>query len=147
MSILSKKSILIRLLYFRNKIILTSSGQSNHPIRHSIMNAIDSLANARGGGAWRNQNSTNPGYCKTESDLSNLSAGYLLNSYDVYVKYEPCIMCAMALVHSRVSRVFFNKTSSKGALQTLAKLHIMEELNHTFEVYKMTEIDEIQLPS
>ena len=110
------------------------------------MNAIDSLANARGGGAWRNQNSTNLGYCKTKSDLSNLSAGYLLNSYDVYVKYEPCIMCAMALVHSRVSRVFFNKPSSKGALQTLAKLHIMEELNHTFEVYKMTEIDEIQLP-
>ena len=110
------------------------------------MNAIDSLANARGGGAWRNQNSTNLGYCKTESDLSHLSAGYLLNSYDVYVKYEPCIMCAMALVHSRVSRVFFNKPSSKGALQTLAKLHIMEELNHTFEVYKMTEIDEIQLP-
>ena len=83
----------------------------------------------------------------TNTDSLNISAGYLLNSFDVYVKYEPCIMCAMALVHSRVSRVFFNKPSSKGALQTLAKLHIMEELNHTFEVYKMTEIDEIKLPS
>ena len=132
--------------HFRNKIILTSTGQSNHPIRHSVMNAIDGLATARGGGAWVNQNPTILGYCDTDSEMSNLSAGYLLNSYDVYVKYEPCVMCAMALVHSRVTRVFFNKPSSKGALQTLAKLHIMEELNHTFEVYRMTEVEEIHLP-
>ena len=107
------------------------------------MNAIDSLANVRGGGAWRNKNSTILGSYKTDSDTPEVSAGYLLNSCDVYVKYEPCIMCAMALVHSRVRRVFFNNLSSKGALQTLTKLHIIEELNHTFEVYRMTEIDEI----
>ena len=131
------------ILSYSNKVILTSTGDKKHPIRHAVMNAIDQLANARGGGAWRNNSPTILGSYKTDSNIPEASAGYLLNSFDVYVKYEPCIMCAMALVHSRVRRVFFNKLSSKGALQTLAQLHIMEELNHAFEVYRMIELDEI----
>ena len=42
---------------------------------------------------------------------------YLLTGYDVYLTREPCIMCSMALVHSRVSRVFFTEPSpQKGGL-------------------------------
>ena len=109
------------------------------------MNAIDSLANARGGGAWQNENCTTSENLITNTDLLNISAGYLLNSFDVYVKCEPCIMCAMALVHSRVSRVFFNKAIPKGALETVAKLHIIDELNHAFEVYRMSNNHEIKV--
>ena len=29
---------------------------------------------------------------------------YLLNDYDVYLKKEPCLMCSMALVHSRMNQ-------------------------------------------
>ena len=109
------------------------------------MNAIDSLANARGGGAWQNENYTTSENLITNTDSLNISAGYLLNSFDVYVKHEPCIMCAMALVHSRVSRVFFNKPFPKGALETVAKLHIIDELNHAFEVYRMSNNHEIKV--
>ena len=36
--------------------------------------------------------------------------------------HEPCIMCAMALVHSRVQRVYYLQKSEKGAF-TFWKLH------------------------
>ena len=34
---------------------------------------------------------------------------YYLTGYDLIIYREPCIMCAMALVHSRVRRVFYWK--------------------------------------
>ena len=97
------------------------------------MNAIDKLANIRGGGAWSNDNSV----CSSPAQLLDMSQGYLLNSYDVYLTHEPCLMCSMGLVHSRVRRVFYNQLSSRGALGTLAKLNTIQELNHAFEVFRI----------
>ena len=109
------------------------------------MNAIDAVANIRGGGAWLNKDNTK--YYEhskiSENTAIKMPKGYLMCSYDVYVKREPCLMCAMALVHSRVRRVFFNKLSAKGALHSLTKLHTIEELNHSFEVYRMFKTNEI----
>lgn len=42
--------------------------------------------------------------------------GYLATGCDVFVRDEPCGMCAMALVHSRADRVFFARQSSDGVL-------------------------------
>ena len=62
----------------------------------------------------------------------------MLNDYDVYLKKEPCIMCSMALVHSRVSRVFFAEPSpTNGGLYSVARLQTVTSLNHAFEVYKV----------
>ena len=64
------------------------------------------------------------------------SAGqYICTGYDVYVTREPCTMCAMALVHSRVRRVFYGCTSSQGALGTNTKLNTLKSLNHHYEVF------------
>jgi len=98
------------------------------------MNAIDKLANIRGGGAWTSDANAD---CISSEKTVEMSQGYLLNSYDVYLTHEPCLMCAMGLVHSRVRRVFFNQLSSTGALGTLAKLHTIQELNHAFEVFRI----------
>lgn len=62
---------------------------------------------------------------------------YLCTGYDAYLTDEPCIMCAMALVHSRVRRVFFHRSSAKGALKTLTKLHTVKALNHHYDVYQI----------
>uniref|UniRef100_A0A0E9QH78 CMP/dCMP-type deaminase domain-containing protein n=1 Tax=Anguilla anguilla TaxID=7936 RepID=A0A0E9QH78_ANGAN len=45
-------------------------------------------------------------------------------------------MCAMALVHSRIGRVFYGVASEDGALGTKYEIHTQKDLNHHFEVFK-----------
>ncbi|XP_017031729.1 probable inactive tRNA-specific adenosine deaminase-like protein 3 [Drosophila kikkawai] len=66
---------------------------------------------------------------------------YLCTGYDVYLLQEPCLMCSMALVHSRAKRVFFLRSSENGALATRFQLHTVRELNHHYEVFQFTTKD------
>lgn len=52
---------------------------------------------------------------------------------------EPCFMCSMALVHSRIEKVYFIEYNQKeGALASLIKLNSYN-LNHNFFVFKINE--------
>ncbi|EDW74661.1 uncharacterized protein Dwil_GK15805 [Drosophila willistoni] len=68
---------------------------------------------------------------------------YLCTGYDVYLLQEPCLMCSMALVHSRAKRIFFLQTSDNGALLTRFQLHTVKELNHHYEVFQFTREQDI----
>nr|XP_058940026.1 probable inactive tRNA-specific adenosine deaminase-like protein 3 [Pocillopora verrucosa] len=64
------------------------------------------------------------------------SLPYLCTGYDLYVTREPCAMCAMALVHSRIRRVFYGCSDNKtGALGSRYKIHTQTGLNHHYEVF------------
>lgn len=80
----------------------------------------------------------------TAQNVDNLEkyGPYLCTGYDLYLSQEPCLMCAMALVHSRARRVFFEKCSNNGALVTRLKLHAVRELNHHYEVFQCKKIDQ-----
>lgn len=76
--------------------------------------------------------------CNLLKDTDNKckSMPYLCTGYDLYVTREPCSMCAMALVHSRIRRVFYGCSDNiTGALGSRYKIHTQTGLNHHYEVF------------
>lgn len=60
---------------------------------------------------------------------------YRLPGCDLYVTLEPCVMCAGAMMHARLSRVIFGASDPKtGACGSIIDLFAQERLNHHTEV-------------
>ncbi|XP_041662164.1 probable inactive tRNA-specific adenosine deaminase-like protein 3 isoform X1 [Cheilinus undulatus] len=118
--------------------------RSDHPLHHAVMVCIDLVARSQGGGCYSFDRypacTFNPtpdlDTSPKDPDSEASSQPYICTGYDFYVTREPCVMCAMALVHSRVGRVFYGAASADGALGTKYKIHSQKDLNHRFEVYK-----------
>ena len=68
--------------------------------------------------------------------LALRAAGQILQNYrlpglELFVTLEPCAMCAMALLHARVSRVVFAAADPKtGAAGSVLDLFALPQLNH-----------------
>ena len=61
---------------------------------------------------------------------------YLCTGLDLYLTYEPDIMVGMALVHSRIRRVFYrHKCPLLGALGSRHSIHSLRSLNHHYRVW------------
>ena len=66
---------------------------------------------------------------------------YFMKDLTVLLTVEPCFMCAMALIHSRVSRVIYmNPNHKDGALYSnQVQLGYLKNLNHNYLVYKFDD--------
>ncbi|KAK3000641.1 hypothetical protein RJ639_022425 [Escallonia herrerae] len=63
---------------------------------------------------------------------------YLCTGFDIYLVWEPCTMCAMALVHQRVKRIFYAFPNSfAGALGSVHRLQGEKGLNHHYAVFRV----------
>ncbi|PHJ19655.1 cytidine and deoxycytidylate deaminase zinc-binding region domain-containing protein [Cystoisospora suis] len=67
-----------------------------------------------------------------EDEVSD--GNYYCQGCTVYCSHEPCVMCAMALVHSRINMlVFYHKNEEHGGI-TKGRLHLDRRLNHGYRV-------------
>ncbi|GAB1220426.1 hypothetical protein ENUP19_0053G0019 [Entamoeba nuttalli] len=98
-----------------NKIIETiqkdTTIKSNHPLLHAPFNALQSI----------------PFNHKK----------YLCTGFDLFTTHEPCLMCGMALLHSRFGRVFFIHQHKTNGAFTIHHLNKKKQLNHHFNVYQI----------
>ncbi|KAM4731710.1 putative inactive tRNA-specific adenosine deaminase-like protein 3 [Anableps anableps] len=110
--------------------------RGEHPLHHAVMVCIDLVAQSQGGGCYRSDRYAACRFTPTDSHPGGGALPYICTGYDLYVTREPCVMCAMALVHSRIGRVFYGAASADGALGSRFKIHTQKDLNHRFEVYR-----------
>jgi len=117
---------------------------TNHPLRHAIPNAVRLVADLRAQQHYDSHTSTTNGQ------------DYLLTGLSLFITHEPCVYCAMALVHSRVKRVFFLYPSpGTGGFCGVCNddqpfchgmqdggpfaIHEQSGLNHKYEVWRWIE--------
>lgn len=119
-------------------VIATAYDNRNiHPLQHACMLCIDLVAREQGGGCWNSKADAKLQSVEENTEQNVEKKGsYLCTGYDLYLTREPCTMCAMALVHSRIRRVVYGCPSPEGALGTVYKLHVQSGLNHHFQVFK-----------
>ncbi|KAL0920246.1 hypothetical protein M5K25_009367 [Dendrobium thyrsiflorum] len=73
-----------------------------------------------------------------ESLPSEVLRPYLCTGFDIYILWEPCVMCAMALVHQRIRRIFYAFPNPiAGALGSVYSLQGEKSLNHHYSVFRI----------
>lgn len=123
----------------------------DNPCQHAVMIAVDNVALTQNGGAWQRNLVTDlkvlnlqerfavkfgASRFKEKDEIESPNDGpYLCTGYTAYVTHEPCVMCSMALIHSRIKRVFYGRAESNGGLGSLCKIHTVKDLNHHYEVF------------
>jgi tRNA-specific adenosine deaminase 3 len=83
-----------------SEVLLTAHDtrlSSRHPLNHAVMNSLKQLPSLLPGDTTTARHDLYP----------DEEEQYYAASYDVYITHEPCTMCCMALVHSRIRRLVF----------------------------------------
>ena len=129
-------------------------GPGGNPLRHAVREVLDAAAASTGAGDLGSATTAAAGACERGRKRrlpegedgghaegvarGGAGGGDLLTGSDLYVLREPCAMCAMALVHARVRRVFYCiRDSEHGMLGGHFPLQSLQgsHLNHYYEVF------------
>ncbi|KAG5638252.1 hypothetical protein H0H81_001021 [Sphagnurus paluster] len=106
---------------------------SAHPLRHAVINVVRQMADYRARSS--SLASTPTPSDATEDEVGRNGTNYLLTSLTVFTTHEPCIMCSMALIHSRVKEVvFLHPMPRTGGCGGAACLPTLKGINHRFGI-------------
>jgi len=111
------------------------TGGGGHPLHHAVMRCIAKVAETDLK-TWPKEPSRKR---SLGEDQGTKNKPYLCNGYDLFVTHEPCVMCAMASLHSRIGRVFWcvkNTYAEQSGLGGDYMLHKDSRLNHRFKVFR-----------
>ncbi|KAJ2416590.1 tRNA-specific adenosine deaminase subunit tad3 [Coemansia sp. RSA 2530] len=113
---------------------VSQESRSVHPLRHAAMCCIAQVADAE----LRRQEGTVPAKRPHSPSIADgdAVAGYLCEGLDVFASREPCVMCTMALVHSRIGRLFFLSPSPSSGGISRYSMHSYKSLNHHFSAFQ-----------
>lgn len=94
----------------------------------------------------KDTNVKNGGEQDANTEVSNpVNRPYLCTGYDIYLVWEPCIMCAMALLHQRIRRIFYAFPNLEaGALGSVHRLQGEKSLNHHYAVFRVVLPEEAE---
>lgn len=125
-----------------------------NPLNHSTMDAIKNVANRQLSEIHNNTSYSNDllnEFLKSIEEKDSIEYAetlridlakqldkndYLCTNYGIFLTHEPCSMCSMSLVHSRISKVFYVFNTKYGYLRSKFQLNLVKSLNHSYEVYE-----------
>ena len=77
------------------------------------------------------------------TDASKNIQNYRLTNCDMYITVEPCYMCCMAIIHARISNLYFDTKQPKtGAVISNDKFFENSSHNHTVNHMHLNKIPE-----
>jgi tRNA-specific adenosine deaminase 3 len=110
---------------------------NSHPLRHAVVNVIRQMADHQVSAAVPSPESSAVSLLPAETEELRNGTNYLLTSLALFTTHEPCIMCSMALMHSRVKEVFYLYPMAKtGGCGGVACLPTLKGVNHRFGIYQ-----------
>lgn len=76
----------------------------------------------------------------------HITGNRFLNTYDLWVTLEPCIMCAGIIKQTRIRRLYFGAEDKKGgAIENGPQVLKKDEANGSIEIYSGFSQDESEL--
>lgn len=123
---------------------------TQHPLRHAVINTIRKVADSAGSTSsiYNDKAESDASISQGESDgrVTPLQNGtnYLLTSLTLFTTHEPCVMCSMALLHSRVKEVIYLYPMPKtGACGSITCLPTLKGVNHRYSIARWKPDDQI----